>query len=78
MAVSALFRSQLRRLGAVVRTRRMRMGLSQEQFAELARCDRTYVGEVERGEVNMTAKHVMRFARAMEIKVSEWWHEAGL
>jgi len=77
MRVGASYRAQLQRLGAAVRVRRKVMRLSQEQFGELCGMDRTYVGEVERGEVNLSTKHLVRIARALGVRLSELWAEAG-
>ena len=41
-------------LGTAIRKRRLALTLSQEQLAELADCHRNYVGNVERGEQNIT------------------------
>jgi transcriptional regulator with XRE-family HTH domain len=78
MPVSASYRTHLQRLGAVVRARRMALGYSQESFGELCGLDRTYIGEVERGEVNLSTRHLVRIARALKIKVGALWTEAGL
>jgi transcriptional regulator with XRE-family HTH domain len=39
-------------LGKAVRRERLRAGLSQEELADLAGLDRTYIGGIERGERN--------------------------
>jgi len=41
------------------------MGLSQEQLAERVDCHRNYVGNVERGEQNVTVDMLARFAGAL-------------
>ena len=41
------------RLGKALRQRRRRLGVSQEEFADLCGLDRTYVGGIERGERNL-------------------------
>lgn len=46
---------------------RKRVGLSQEELANLAGLHRTYVGSVERSERNISLKNVERLARALNI-----------
>jgi len=41
-------------LAGQIRSIRKQQGLSQEQLAELAEVDRTYVGQIERSEANIT------------------------
>jgi transcriptional regulator with XRE-family HTH domain len=53
-------------LAANVRARRKALGLSQEDLAERARIDRTYVSGVERATRNPTVKVVARLAKALE------------
>lgn len=50
---------------ANVRRRRIELGLSQEQLAELAGVHRTYVGMLERGEKNVTIYNIERIASAL-------------
>jgi transcriptional regulator with XRE-family HTH domain len=52
-------------LGNEIRKRRLAMGLSQEQLAERVDCHRNYVGNVERGEQNVTVDMLARFAGAL-------------
>jgi transcriptional regulator with XRE-family HTH domain len=54
-----------RRLGNAIRKRRVGLGLSQEQLAERIDCHRNYVGNVERGEQNITIDMLVRFCRAL-------------
>ena len=58
-------------LGKVIRDRRRELGLSQEQFGELAGMHRTYVGMVERGEKNITLTNIVKVGQALEIPASE-------
>ena len=60
----------LRRFGENVRSLREKKDLSQEQLAELADLDRTYIGGLERGERNATLASVIRVARALGIKAA--------
>lgn len=41
-------------------------GLSQEAFAEVLGFHRTYMGDIERGERNLTLRSVERIARRIE------------
>ncbi len=59
-----------RRLGSEIRKRRIALGLSQEQLAERVDCHRNYVGNVERGEQNVTVDMVARFARALGAEIA--------
>lgn len=70
--------AELRRIGKAVRAARHEMGLSQEDFAEHADIHRTYVGCIERGEVNVSWENISRVARALRVKPSELLRSAGL
>jgi two-component system, response regulator len=57
--------------GTVVKSRRSRLGISQEVLAERAGLHRTYVSDVERGERNISLENIVKLARALEISVSQ-------
>lgn len=57
--------------GKRVREERLKKGLSQEEFAELAELHRTYIGMIERGEKNITLKNIEKIARALEISLDK-------
>ncbi|HTQ32235.1 MAG TPA: helix-turn-helix transcriptional regulator [Opitutaceae bacterium] len=61
----------LRKLGQKVREKREIRNLSQEDLAEHADLDRTYIGGIERGERNPTIISVLRIAKALKASVSE-------
>ncbi len=61
----------LTKFGQAVRAHRKALGLSQEKFAEIAGCHRTYVGMVERAEKNLTLSNIYKFAKALGVTVSE-------
>lgn len=46
---------------------RRKIGISQEKLGELADLHRTYVGHVERGEVNPSLYNVVRIAAALHV-----------
>ena len=59
------------RFGNAVRKRRHKLGVSQEEFADIGGLDRTYVGGIERGERNVALVNIERIARAFKMSVSE-------
>ncbi len=59
------------RLGRVIRQLREAAGYSQEGFADQVGVHRTYMGAVERGEVNISLRNIVRIARALGLRVSE-------
>lgn len=59
------------RLGRVIRQLREAAGYSQEGFADEVGVHRTYMGAVERGEVNISLRNLVRIAEALGLRVSE-------
>lgn len=59
---------RLVRLGKKVRERRIAIGLSQEQLAEVAGMHRTYIGSVERGERNISVGSLHTLADALNVQ----------
>jgi len=59
------------RFGRVLRSRRAKLGVSQEEFADLCGLDRTYGGGIERGERNVALVNLEKLARALKISLSE-------
>ncbi|MGH7889502.1 MAG: helix-turn-helix domain-containing protein [Thermodesulfobacteriota bacterium] len=59
-----------KKIAQVIRERRKRVGLSQEELAEKADIDRTYVSLIERGKVNMTVVVVAKIAKALGVSLS--------
>lgn len=59
------------RFGKVLRVRRRKLGVSQEEFADICGLDRTYVGGIERGERNLGLVNIEKLARALKISLSE-------
>ncbi|MCB8043614.1 helix-turn-helix transcriptional regulator [Microbacterium oxydans] len=49
-----------------VRQLRLAAGLSQEELAHRAELDRSYVGQVERGERNISLDNIYRLADAVQ------------
>jgi XRE family transcriptional regulator, regulator of sulfur utilization len=59
------------RLGRVIRFERERRQLSQEALSELAGMNRSFVGEIERGEATPTIVTLQKLADALGLKLSE-------
>ena len=57
----------LKQIGLNFRVERIKKGLSQERFAELANVHTNYIGKVERGEQNLTIRKIVELANSLEI-----------
>lgn len=58
----------LKSIGSSIKRYRRKMGLSQEELADLAGLHRTYVGGVERGERNISVLSLCKITNALRIK----------
>lgn len=54
-------------VAANVKERRLRLGLSQEELADICGYHRTYIGSVERNERNITLSTLEALARALKL-----------
>lgn len=67
-----MFMSELTiQFGQLVRKYRKERNMSQEQLALLCNMDRSYLGRIERGEVNLTLEKIYELASALEIMPNE-------
>jgi transcriptional regulator with XRE-family HTH domain len=57
--------------GRAVRELRARRGMSQEQLAIAADIHRNYVGAIERGEINVTFKNLLKLRDGLGIELTE-------
>jgi transcriptional regulator with XRE-family HTH domain len=65
-------------LGGRIRELRMRIGKSQEALGfDADRLHWTYVGQIERGQRNVTYKNLRRLARGLEVDVAELFRTCG-
>ncbi len=62
------------RFGRALRQRRHKLGVSQEEFADMCGLDRTYIGGIERGERNVALVNIERIAKALKVSLSELFH----
>ena len=66
-----MFMSELTiQFGQLVRKYRKESNMSQEQLALLCNMDRSYLGRIERGEVNPTLEKIYEIANALKIMPS--------
>ncbi|KQZ81297.1 helix-turn-helix domain-containing protein [Pseudomonas sp. Root562] len=52
-------------LGKKIRQARKAKGLSQDAFALICQVDRSYMGRIERGEVNLTVQKLYQIAESL-------------
>jgi transcriptional regulator with XRE-family HTH domain len=64
-------------VGEVLRERRRQMGISQEKLSVEAGYHRTYLGQLERGEVNPSLVTLVKLSAILGCKASELLTEAG-
>ena len=60
-----------------VKNMRLKMGLSQEEFADLCGYHRTYIGSIERSERNITVSTLEALAEALEVDATDLLREDG-
>jgi len=59
------------KFGEKVRIRRTQMGLSQDKLALMSEIDRSYVGRIERGEVNITLEKAYQLAEVLNCDIRD-------
>ncbi len=58
-----------KRFGTAVRSRRKRLGISQEELAGRAGLHRTYVADIERGARNLSLANIEKLAKGLETSI---------
>jgi transcriptional regulator with XRE-family HTH domain len=58
-------------LGENIRTHRRNLKWSQEKLAEKSDLHRNYIGDIERGEENVSVDALMRIALALKVSLGE-------
>ena len=68
-------REILIKFGNKVRKERTKLGLSQEALAAKADVHRTYIGMIERAEKNITLENIEKVAKALGLKLSDFFSD---
>jgi transcriptional regulator with XRE-family HTH domain len=63
-------KKELTELGSRIRLKRVAIGWTQEELADQARLDRSYVGGIERGERNVTFSVLCQICEALQCDVA--------
>ncbi len=59
------------KIGQLIRQKRTQSNITQESLALQCGIDRSYMGRIERGEVNLTVEKLYEIARALETNAKE-------
>ncbi len=65
-----------KQLGCLIKRRREAIGISQEEFAEIAGLHRTYVSQLERGIKSPSVRVLVRIASALNCEAWELLRDA--
>lgn len=60
-------------VGKRVKELRNRLGVSQEELADLAGLDRTYITSVECGRRNISIVNIEKLAKALKVSLAEFF-----
>ena len=63
--------------GSAIKSKRLELGLSQEELAARADLHRTYISDVERGARNVSLESIAKLAQALEMTVSALFERLG-
>ena len=58
-------------VGQLIRNARLKKEISQEKLALICDIDRSYLGRIERGEVNITIEKLYELATALEMNAKD-------
>lgn len=64
-------------VGQRVKQLRARLGVSQEELADLAGLDRTYITSVECGRRNISIVNIEKLANALSVSLAEFFTFSG-
>ncbi|MBI4849710.1 MAG: helix-turn-helix transcriptional regulator [Nitrospirae bacterium] len=60
-----------RKLGQRIRELRKSAGITQEELGERAELNYKFIGELERGQVNVSLDSIVRIAEALRVKIGD-------
>lgn len=66
------------RFGKAIRRRRRELDLSQEELAERADLHRTYISNIERGELNPSLETMEKLVKALDISFTALFSNYGV
>ena len=61
-------------VGKRIRHLRNKLGISQEQFAEICALDRTYITSVECGKRNISLVNLEKISKAFDMSLSDFFN----
>ncbi len=61
----------LQKIALNIRNTRKNLDISQEKLAELASLHRTYIGQIERAEKNLTVTSLEKIANALKVSIRD-------
>lgn len=59
------------KIGSIIRKRRVEQDITQEMLALQCNIDRSYMGRIERGEVNLTVEKLYMIAKVLGVDVKQ-------
>lgn len=62
-------------VGRIVRAKRLALGHSQEELADICGLHRTYIGGIERGERNITLDTLDTIASGLKCSITDFFQE---
>lgn len=75
LQLSTMKREVLIKFGKKVRAERDKLDFSQEELASRAGVHRTYIGMIERAEKNITLENIEKVAKALNLKLSDFFRD---
>ena len=66
------------KLGSALRSSRLELCISQEELANIAGIDRSYMGGIERGQHNISLVNLLRLSNALGITLEKLFAKAAL
>jgi len=67
----------LKKIGILIKEKREKLGLSQEDFAEISGFHRTYISLIERGKRNISIYSLKKICNSLNIPLEDFLKEVG-